>query len=240
MIMICVPIVQWIGGARAHHIGVMAGMIGQFFVTLAILREGWTWWQIGRLFFFIAPLSLLIEAIGTHTGYPFGTYFYTDKLQPQLYQVPLLIPLAWFMLLSCAWAVAWRWHTRPLIFAIVAGVAVMAWDLFLDPQMVAWGYWVWPNGGSYFGIPLLNFLGWWLTGTVLTLIVWPIFPKTPPPLLLLLFLYAVIWFLESFGLAFFWQMPQQAVIGGLVMGSLLLIGWHNRHFWPPSWQQLER
>ena len=39
------------------------------------------------------------EAIGSKTGFPFGAYHYTDRLQPQLLGVPLLIPLAWLMML---------------------------------------------------------------------------------------------------------------------------------------------
>ncbi len=33
----------------------------------------------------------------------------------------------------------------------------------MDPLMVAGGNWVWEVKGTYFGIPLQNFWGWWLT-----------------------------------------------------------------------------
>ncbi len=41
-----------------------------------------------------------------------------------------------------------------------------AWDLALDPMMVSIGHWVWDGPGSsrpYFGVPLQNYWGWWLT-----------------------------------------------------------------------------
>ena len=38
-----------------------------------------------------------------------------------------------------------------------------AWDLAMDPMMVAGGHWVWEQPGAYFGIPLQNYWGWWLT-----------------------------------------------------------------------------
>ena len=38
-----------------------------------------------------------------------------------------------------------------------------AWDLVMDPVMVHGGHWVWDVEGSYHGIPLQNFWGWWLT-----------------------------------------------------------------------------
>jgi putative membrane protein len=33
----------------------------------------------------------------------------------------------------------------------------------MDPVMVAGGHWVWGTNGAYFGIPLQNYWGWWLT-----------------------------------------------------------------------------
>ncbi len=38
-----------------------------------------------------------------------------------------------------------------------------AWDLVIDPVMVAGGNWVWDVKGAYFSIPLQNFWGWGLT-----------------------------------------------------------------------------
>ncbi|HBA90504.1 MAG TPA: hypothetical protein DCZ08_01550, partial [Anaerolineaceae bacterium] len=33
----------------------------------------------------------------------------------------------------------------------------------MDPMMVGGGNWVWEAQGAYFGVPLQNFWGWWLT-----------------------------------------------------------------------------
>ena len=48
----------------------------------------------------------------------------------------------------------------------LATVGLAAWDLFLDPQMVAEGYWVWrdatPALPGLAGIPVSNYLGWLL------------------------------------------------------------------------------
>jgi putative membrane protein len=47
----------------------------------------------------------------------------------------------------------------PLATAVIAILV----DLFLDPVAVAIGYWVWfVPGQVYFGIPLLNFVGWFV------------------------------------------------------------------------------
>ena len=47
----------------------------------------------------------------------------------------------------------------PLLAAVVA----VAFDLFIDPVAVAAGYWVWlKEANVYYGIPLLNFVGWFV------------------------------------------------------------------------------
>lgn len=47
----------------------------------------------------------------------------------------------------------------PLLTAVVA----VAFDLFIDPVAVAAGYWVWlKEANIYYGIPLLNFVGWFV------------------------------------------------------------------------------
>ena len=51
-----------------------------------------------------------------------------------------------------------RWQA-PLVAAVIAVLL----DLFIDPVAVAIGYWVWRVPGTlYYGIPLLNFVGWFV------------------------------------------------------------------------------
>ena len=53
---------------------------------------------------------------------------------------------------------AYLWQV-PLLAAVVA----VAFDLFIDPVAVAAGYWVWlKQANIYYGIPLLNFVGWFV------------------------------------------------------------------------------
>ncbi|NYH42428.1 putative membrane protein [Micromonospora jinlongensis] len=121
-----------------------------------------------------------IEAIGVATGVPFGSYDYSGELGPKLAGVPLIIPLAWTWMAWPAWLAAvrltgggattaggsgptlGRWVGR----IALATVGLAAWDLFLDPQMVAEGYWVWRDATPALpglpGIPVSNYLGWLL------------------------------------------------------------------------------
>jgi len=116
-------------------------------------------------------VSLLFESVGVATGWVYGAYHYTDKLGPKfLGLVPLLIPLGWFMMTYPSYIIAsrlvtptrqtWLWR---LAVAAVGGLIMTAWDLAMDPMMVGGGHWVWEQPGAYFGIPLQNYWGWWLT-----------------------------------------------------------------------------
>lgn len=224
--MIIIPILGWTHGIAIRNIGIQFSVVFQTLAILSILIQSWSLQRILTVFVAIATFTLLTEAIGTATGLPFGEYTYTDQLQPQLLHVPLLIPLAWFMILPLAWAIADpHRHTR-WQFALIAGIATTAWDLFLDPQMVNWGFWTWATNGAYFGIPLTNYVGWMLTATHITALLHPHIPAlTNPQRHALLTIYTLTWLLETIGLALFWSQLGPAVIGGLIMGTITLYGW---------------
>jgi uncharacterized membrane protein len=159
--------------------------------TFALLhagqREGWG--RALRLLALVFGVSLLFESVGVATGLVYGPYHYTNKLGPLfLGLVPYLIPLAWFMvsypsLVIADWLVPSGWKRWPRLLSVAAlgGLAMTAWDLVMDPIMVAGGHWVWDVQGAYFGIPLQNFSGWWLTiFTTFALYLW-LFGKGAKP-----------------------------------------------------------
>jgi putative membrane protein len=142
-------------------------------------REGWG--RALRLLALVFAVSLLFESVGVATGWVYGPYHYTNQLGPLfLGLVPFLIPLAWFMMSYPSFVIAgwlvpsgWRRWQRLLAVAALGGLVMTAWDLVMDPIMVAGGHWVWDTQGAYFGIPLQNFCGWWLTiFTTFTLYLW--------------------------------------------------------------------
>lgn len=121
-----------------------------------------------------------VEYVGVHTGWPFTEYAYSDVLQPQLAGIPIVVPLAWTMMTWPALLVgrtlipsparASR-PTRLLAWAAIGTWALASWDLFLDPQMVAEGYWTWADPDPHLpgvpGIPVANYAGWLLASLVL-------------------------------------------------------------------------
>ena len=76
---------------------------------------------------------------------------------------------------------SWKRWQQILSVAAVGGLVMTAWDVIMDPIMVAGGNWVWDVKGAYFGIPLQNYWGWWLTiFTTFALYLW-LFGKGEKP-----------------------------------------------------------
>ncbi|SDO77833.1 putative membrane protein [Klenkia soli] len=120
----------------------------------------------------VAVLAVVFEAVGLATGFPYGSYTYSDTLGPTLLGVPFLVPLAWLMMAWPSWLLARRLVPGHRVGRIaVAAYVFAAWDVVLDPQLVQAGYWTWahPSPGlpGIGTVPLTNLAGWLLAGLVL-------------------------------------------------------------------------
>jgi uncharacterized membrane protein len=171
-----------------------------------------------------------VEAVGVATGFPFGTYDYGGRLGPKLLGVPLIIPLAWTWMAWPAWLAALRLTSSRLGRVALAACGLAAWDLFLDPQMVAEGYWTWrdptPALPGVPGVPIGNYLGW--LGFALLLMaalsaaggraVAVPAPDDRPLLALWFWTYAS----SVLASAVFLGLPASAAWGGVLMGAVVL------------------
>lgn len=146
-------------------------------------------------------VSLGSELAGTGTGFPFGEYQYTPLLGYRILGlVPFPIPISWFYMIYGCLAICgrlmaaasdnatkWRW-------AAVAGLILVAWDVSMDPAMVKTTHWIWGSGQQFrdmgfpdwlvaffsrdifYGMPLSNWFGWYLTGTVIARLMLAVVP----------------------------------------------------------------
>jgi bisanhydrobacterioruberin hydratase len=134
----------------------------------------------------LSILAYSIEAIGVTTGFPYGTFYYGDALGPRLAGiVPYLLPLSYAPLV--VGAVAAAWGTRLRLLHVLYATLVLVWmDAVLDPGAASLGFWVWPQGGAYYGVPLSNYAGWLLSGALATalLLATGRWSETPRPTLL--------------------------------------------------------
>ncbi len=146
--------------------GLIAGL-------LLVRRRGWT--RAAVAFGLALGLSFAAEWIGVATGWPYGAYVYTDRLGPRLFgAVPLAIPFAWTTLVLGGYLTAesivlrLTGRTRPILTALVGAALATGIDLGLEPAAaLARGYWTWLEPGPYYGVPTMNFVGWFATALVL-------------------------------------------------------------------------
>ena len=128
--------------------------------------------------FFVA---LGAELSSTRGGVPFGLYHYTGATAGAelfLANVPFFSPLSFPFLAYAAFCLARRalgpdWSASPagrLRAATLSGALMTLLDVVIDPVAVQGGRWFlghiffYPEGGSYFGVPLSNFVGWLVVG----------------------------------------------------------------------------
>jgi uncharacterized membrane protein len=138
--------------------------------TILTGRVGGIWLRAAIALYVV---SLGSELLGTTLGVPFGPYRYTDGLGIKWFDhVPILIPASWFMMALPSYALATRWVTAHRVARLlVAAGLLVSWDLALDPAMSRlMPYWVWGTPGPYYGMPMLNLGGWYVTGVVLMLV----------------------------------------------------------------------
>ncbi|MDX2184892.1 MAG: carotenoid biosynthesis protein [Gemmatimonadaceae bacterium] len=197
-------------------------------------------------------LSLGAELAGTHWGVPFGNYAYSGRLGYKILDlVPFNIPASWFyMIVGCLAICArllpakddgmsrWWW-------AFVSGLALTAWDVSLDPAMVKTYHWMWNvpdlSGAPawqrfigepiFFGMPITNWLGWLLTGTLVSRAALMVVPPTRwaaalKPWKFPLVLYGVNGLLPL-AICYRQEMVLAGVVGTIVMGWPLWAAWRK-------------
>jgi uncharacterized membrane protein len=116
-------------------------------------------------------ISNILENLSIHTGFPFGHYHYTGG--GKIFQVPWFIGPSYLATGYLAWVVATvllgdvrrdaPWSTT-IGTPVIGAFAMTAWDLALDPRTSTINHaWIWEDAGGFFGVPLVNFLGWTFT-----------------------------------------------------------------------------
>ncbi len=155
--------------------GIGGAMFALFLTLFGLLHGALTYGWRGILLFLIVCLGVsnAFENLSIMTGFPFGWYHYSDALGPKLFLVPLLIGPAYFGMGYLSWTLARAIlgdEDARLVGSLsftaptIASFIMVFWDLTIDPMASTInGSWVWRDGGSYFGVPVSNFFGWYLT-----------------------------------------------------------------------------
>jgi putative membrane protein len=216
--MIATPLASARGAVRRRLSSVVVAGLWATTSTVSARR-----WGAGRAVSAAATIgaaTTVVERIGTTTGIPFGRYHYTPALRPQVGGVPVIVPLAWFAMAvparEAATAILGTRRGRARRIGLGA-VALTAWDLFLDPQMVHEGFWEWHRPGRYRTIPITNYLGWLVTAAGVMAALEALLPANDRADSALVGEYALMSAMETLGFAAFFKDRLVAVVGGAAM-----------------------
>ncbi len=121
-------------------------------------------------------VSFIFEILGIKTGITFGGFFHYDSNNngPIIWKVPVFIIITWYVLIYMSFNYVIHVigfnnvyylgssFSGIILISFFSGLLIMFQDLVLDPIGVDEKRWFWKNPGSYYGVPYLNFLWWFL------------------------------------------------------------------------------
>ena len=164
-----------------------------FFLGVALVAASRLlgWKRTGALFAVTWLTAFVCEFSSTRTGFPFGDYYYTaSTVGDELYlaNVPFMDSLSFTFLLYASYCLA-LWFVLP-VSSSASGRRLLAheslsWpvigltclffmfiDIVIDPVALRGDRWFlgkiygYPDPGVYFGVPLANFVGWFVVGLI--------------------------------------------------------------------------
>jgi uncharacterized membrane protein len=161
----------WLGdaGETVYYVQNLAWLA--FVLVHGSKRYGWD-----KLFVFFTIAFLVSwssETASIATGFPFGDYHYTELLGAKIGTVPMAIMPAYFVAGYLAWTMSTVFlenlgtgieRRNLFLVPVIASFVLVMWDFCLDPiRSTIEGAWLWEDGGAYYGVPISNYFGWYLT-----------------------------------------------------------------------------
>jgi putative membrane protein len=164
-----------VAGGNPQSVPGMILSLGMILMYLhAPKRYGW------QAVFVLVATSLvvgaLMEGLSIETGFPFGPYNYNmgrGGAEASAVSTLFMVGLFYGPLAYMSWTVASvilnhadrRLDKKLNIIAmpLIAAFIMCQFDLVQDPSTSTFAnIWTWHNGGGVFGVPIANFLGWFL------------------------------------------------------------------------------
>jgi putative membrane protein len=133
---------------------------GLVFIVGGLLPAQYAW--TASIIIILNGLVTFVSEV--RTGYPFGSYIYTDVLRLSLLGVPIAIPFAWYSTVINTWRISEVFgpagSTSGIVrMAAVAGILTVALDAVLEPMAAQVNfYWLWKWGI----VPVQNYLSWFV------------------------------------------------------------------------------
>ena len=162
------------------------------YLIAAVCHLGWR-----KTFYFTVVgylIAFASEYCSIHTGFPYGWYYYIDTTSARelwVAGVPFFDSLSYVFLTYCSYATAllvispikaWRWNLvsletrrirKSLSVLFLGSLFQVFLDIIIDPTALQGHRWFlgqiygYKKAGIHFGVPLSNYIGWWLVSLLL-------------------------------------------------------------------------
>lgn len=153
--------------------------LGDLILVAAVFIHSSFLWGLPRTIVY-ALCAIIIgyfaEFIGISTSWIFGAYHYNPDNQGMIFGVPIFIPIMYVALLYAgnflSIALSEKFLKKPnvWILSFMTGSVLTLKDVITDPlQSTVANVWIWDKGGSYFGVPIPHFMGWFFVFSFMTL-----------------------------------------------------------------------
>jgi putative membrane protein len=106
--------------------------------------------------------TFVIEAIGVRDGNIFGEYVYGNVLGYKLFEVPIIIPINWVMVIWGAYTFSSLLTKDKFAKAFITAACAVVFDFVMEPIAITLGFWTWAN----VSVPLENYLMWFVISLV--------------------------------------------------------------------------
>jgi bisanhydrobacterioruberin hydratase len=154
----------------------MAPVSGILIIFLAIpcyIALGiWLGWKRSiSLLVVLSIYAFTIETIAIITGFPYSSFQYTELIGYKLLgYTPYTVPFAYVPLfIGCFYLAALK-NIKKWKIILSTTLLVLIADMVLDPAAVALKFWIYESNGIFYGVPLMNFLGWIFSGFLSSII----------------------------------------------------------------------
>jgi uncharacterized membrane protein len=166
--------------------------------------------------------------------YPVDAYLLTVA------DVPLVIGFGWAALIYAGYRTARRFDLSAGRLPLFVGLFALHVDVAIDAVAIRAGFWTWTPPGVWFGVPLGNFLGWFLVASLFAA-GWSLLrERVANPLLrgaatVVLAVAALIVALQLWSWVATTLVRRVFVLGSLLGGSVLLVGLDRPRFASVPW-----
>ena len=132
------------------------------------------WLEPKKAIIFLVIMSIYaisIETFAIITGFPYSEFVYTNLIGFKILgYTPYTVPFAYVPLFIGSIYLATLKSSKYWKIAVLTAFLVLIADMVLDPAAVALNFWIYKSQGIFYGVPLMNFMGWVLTGFLAALI----------------------------------------------------------------------